>query len=72
MEEKTEVDAPVPSEISVTKSVAPSSVSITPHSRVRALSFVVGVDSIDTLVSDLDHSVSHMSSCSQLTNTRPH
>ena len=59
--ERTEVDTAVPPEHSVTKSVELSSVSVTPHSRVKALSFVVGVDSIDTLVSDFDNAVGHLS-----------
>ena len=59
--ERTEVDTAVPPEHSATKSVELSSVSVTPHSRVKALSFVVGVDSIDTLVSDFDNAVGHLS-----------
>ena len=54
------VDTTEPPERSLMKSVGPSSVSVTPHSRVKALSFVVGVDSIDALVSDFEDSVSHV------------
>ena len=54
-EAKIEVDAAaVPPAM---KNVGLSSVSVTLHSKVKALSFVVGVDSIDALVSDFEHSV---------------
>ena len=56
-EERIEVDTAVPPEASATKSVGLSYVSVTPHSKVKALSFVLGVDSIDALVSDFEHSV---------------
>ena len=58
--EKSRVDISVPHE---------SSTTVTPHSRRKALSYVVGVDSIDVLVSDFDNSVCHMSSCLLFTNT---
>ena len=56
-EERIEVDTAVNPEASATKSVGLSYVSVTPHSKVKALSFVLGVDSIDALVSDFEHSV---------------
>ena len=58
--EKTEVDTAVTSENSAKKSVGLSFVSVTPHSRLKALSFVLGVDSIDALISDFEHSVGHI------------
>ena len=56
--ERSEVDTAVLPENSA-KSVELSSVSVTPHSKMKALHFVVGVDSIDALVSDLENSVCH-------------
>ena len=58
--EKTEVDTAVTPENSAKKGVGLSFVSVTPHSRLKALSFVLGVDSIDALVSDFEHSVGHI------------
>ena len=41
-----------------TRSVELSYVTVTPHSRMKTLSYVVGVDSISTLISDFEqHSV---------------
>ena len=56
---ESEVDTAVPHENSANKSVELSSFSVTPHFRARAMSFVIGVDSIDALVSDFDNSVGH-------------
>ena len=53
-----EVDTTESPESSVMKSVRPLSVSVKPHSRVKALSFALGVDSINSLVSDFEHAVS--------------
>ena len=58
-EEKSEVDTAIPHENSANKSVELSSFSVTPHFRARALSFVIGVDSIDALMSDFDNSVGY-------------
>ena len=59
-EDQGEKTATAPSENSAKKGVGLSSVSVTPHSRMKALSYVLGVDSIDALVSDFEHSVGHI------------
>ena len=38
-----------------TKGVALSRVTVTPHSTLKTLGYVVGVDDIDALVSDFEH-----------------